>query len=91
MTVFANGVLRRGEVTVGRIELFNERHNLKIYRLKIEICALLGYYASSCGDCLPTCRDNVSVPSSRVALLTREDGTDTFSRNVGKKSSHDAA
>jgi hypothetical protein len=31
-----------------------------------EICALLGYYAASCGNCLPTFRDNVSVPSSRV-------------------------
>jgi hypothetical protein len=27
-----------------------------------EICALLGYYAASCGNCLPTLRDNVSVP-----------------------------
>jgi hypothetical protein len=25
-----------------------------------EICALLGYYAASCGNCLPTFRDNVS-------------------------------
>jgi hypothetical protein len=24
-----------------------------------EICALLGYYAASCGICLPTFRDNV--------------------------------
>jgi hypothetical protein len=31
-----------------------------------EICALLGYYAASCGNCLPTFRDNVSVSSSRV-------------------------
>jgi hypothetical protein len=31
-----------------------------------EICALLGYYPASCGNCLPTFRDNVSVPSSRV-------------------------
>ena len=31
-----------------------------------EICALLGYYAASCGNCLPTFRDHVSVPSSRV-------------------------
>ena len=26
-----------------------------------EICALLGYYAASCGNCLPTFRD-VSLP-----------------------------
>ena len=31
-----------------------------------EICALLGYYAASCGNPLPTFRYNVSVPSSRV-------------------------
>jgi hypothetical protein len=29
-----------------------------------ETCALLGYYTASCGNCLPTFRDNVSVPSS---------------------------
>jgi hypothetical protein len=47
-----------------------------------EIFALLGYYTASCGNCLPTFRDNVSVPSSLVlGLLTREDGTDMF-RNV---------
>jgi hypothetical protein len=32
----------------------------------LEICALLGCYAASCGNCLPTFRDNVSVPSSQV-------------------------
>jgi hypothetical protein len=31
-----------------------------------EICALLRYYAVSNGNPLPTFRDNVSVPSSRV-------------------------
>jgi hypothetical protein len=31
-----------------------------------ETCALLGYYAASCGNCLLTFRENVSVPSSRV-------------------------
>jgi hypothetical protein len=31
-----------------------------------EICALPGYYAASCGNCLPTFRNKVSVPSSRV-------------------------
>jgi hypothetical protein len=28
-----------------------------------EICGLLGYYTASCGNYLPTFRDNVSVPS----------------------------
>jgi hypothetical protein len=31
-----------------------------------EICAILGYYTASCGSSVPTFRDNVSVPSSRV-------------------------
>jgi hypothetical protein len=31
-----------------------------------EICALLGHYAASNGNPLPTFRDNVSVPTSRV-------------------------
>jgi hypothetical protein len=34
-----------------------------------EICALLGCYAASNGKSLPTFRDNVSVPSSRVKKL----------------------
>jgi hypothetical protein len=39
-----------------------------------KICGLLGNYTASCGDYLPTFRYNV----------TREDGTDTLSRNVCK-------
>jgi hypothetical protein len=31
-----------------------------------EICALLGYYAASSGNPLPTFRENVSVPTSKV-------------------------
>jgi hypothetical protein len=31
-----------------------------------DICALVGYYAARNGNLLPTFRDNVSVPSSRV-------------------------
>jgi hypothetical protein len=31
-----------------------------------EIGAVLGYYAASCGNCLPKFRDNVSFPFSRV-------------------------
>jgi hypothetical protein len=38
-----------------------------------EICALLGYYAASCGNCLPTFRDNVSVPSSQVKNPSRKE------------------
>ena len=50
-----------------------ELSNCTAYRIKefvnfgtSEICALLGYYAASNGNPLPTFRDNVSVPSSRV-------------------------
>jgi hypothetical protein len=50
-----------------------------------------GYYAASRGDFLPTFRDNLSVPFSRVknpwiifGFSTLEDGTDRLSRNVGK-------
>jgi hypothetical protein len=35
-------------------------------RRDVEIRTLLGYYAASNGNPLPTFRDNVSVPSSRV-------------------------
>jgi hypothetical protein len=56
-----------------------------------DICDLLGYYAESCSNCLPTFRDNVSVPSSRVGLLAREYGNDTLSRNVGNQLPHHAA
>jgi hypothetical protein len=38
-----------------------------------EICGRLGYYAASCGNCLPTFRDNVSVPSSRAKSPSRKE------------------
>jgi len=50
-----------------------------------ENCALLGYYAASNGNFLPTFRDNLSVPSSGVKNPKDEDGTDRLSRNIGKK------
>jgi hypothetical protein len=34
---------------------------------------LLRYYAASCGNCLPTFRDNVPVPSSQVKSPSREE------------------
>jgi hypothetical protein len=40
-------------------------------RVVDEICALLGYYTASCGNCLPTFRDNVSFPSSRIKSPSR--------------------
>jgi hypothetical protein len=36
--------------------------------IKYVICGLLGNYTASCGNCLPTFRDKVSVPSSRVEI-----------------------
>ena len=61
-------------------------------------CVLLGCYAASTGNLLPTFRDNLSVPSSRVKnpimilrLLILEDGTNRLSRNVGKEMSLHAA
>jgi len=52
-----------------------------------ENCALLGCYAASSGNSLPTFRDNLSVPYIffLFGLLTLEDGTDRLFRNVGKE------
>jgi hypothetical protein len=48
--------------------------------------ALLSYYAASNGNFLPTLRDNLSVPSSRVKInLYPEDGSDRLCRDVGKE------
>jgi hypothetical protein len=41
--------------------------------LTFEMCGLLGYYVALCGTCLPTFRDNVSVPSSRVKSPSRKE------------------
>ena len=48
------------------------------FRCSVEICAHLGYYAASCGNCLPTFRDNESVPYSRVKRIP-------FSPKIGLK------
>jgi hypothetical protein len=54
---------------------------------KFKNCVLLDYYATSSGNILPTFRDNLSIPSSRVFFLILEPrGWDRmFSRKVGKK------
>jgi hypothetical protein len=44
-----------------------------------ENCALLGYYAASSGNFLPTFRGH---PIGRI--LRAQEGTDRLSRNVGK-------
>jgi hypothetical protein len=61
-----------------------------MYAIGYEICCLLEYYSSLSGSSVPTFRDNLSVPSSRVKkfflnLLTLEDGTGRLSRNVSAK------
>jgi hypothetical protein len=35
-----------------------------------DICALVGYYAASCNNCILTFQDHVSVPSSRIKSPT---------------------
>jgi hypothetical protein len=57
-------------------------------RVVNEICALLGYYATSSGNPFTTFRDNVSVPSSKVKkfkkaswLLKTQKGADLISRS----------
>jgi len=55
------------------------------FRLQVdEIYVLLGHYAAYGGESLPTFRDNLSVPSSRVKnnFLTLEDRTHRLSWNV---------
>jgi hypothetical protein len=60
---------------VMRISNLFDRINicLNVELLGSEICALLGYYAASCANCLPTFRYNVSVPSSRVKSPSRKE------------------
>jgi hypothetical protein len=49
-----------------------------------ENCTLQGHYTASSGNSVPTFRDNLSTPSSRVKE-TLEDRTERLSRNVGKR------
>jgi hypothetical protein len=58
-----------------------------------EIFALLRCYAAFIGSLLPTFRDNLLVPSSRVKGMILEDGTYRLSQNLhyipGEQRSHD--
>jgi hypothetical protein len=47
---------------------------LSFIYLRLEICALLGYYAASCRNCLSTFRDNVSASSSRRIISQKSVG-----------------
>ena len=42
--------------------------------LRVEICALLGFYAANNRNSLPTFRDNLSVPSSAVKKSKKKAG-----------------
>jgi hypothetical protein len=55
-----------------------------------EIFALLGYKATSSGNPLPTFRDNLSVPSSRIKK-SLEYWSDTLFRNVDEILPFDAS
>ena len=69
---------------IGYDNISNVCVNSSFHRDVDEICALLGYYAAQSGNSVPTFRDNISVPSSRVkkSKKTLEDGTHKLSRNV---------
>ena len=62
----------------------NEHVKSGFRRDAAENCVLLGCYAASNGNFLPTFRDNLSVPSSRVKILTLENGIDRVSGKAGK-------
>jgi hypothetical protein len=49
-----------------------------------EIGALLGYYAASSGNPLPTFRDNVSVPSSKVKKSKKKRKPGRYAVYIGK-------
>jgi hypothetical protein len=55
-----------------------------------DICTLLGCHAVSSGSSIPTCRDKLSAPFSRVKV-TLENGEVMLSRNVGEGVPLDAA
>jgi len=75
--------------TNGPLTNYSAFTNPPPYCYKPENFVLLGHYAASIGNFLKTFRDNLSVPSSRVMILTLEDGPGRFSRNVDKKLSRE--
>jgi hypothetical protein len=53
----------------GRIGTLHRYSVISYFRSDVdEICALLGYYAASSGNFLPTFQNNLSVPSARVKI-----------------------
>jgi len=56
---------------MGVLGSFTKRIHFHLICLDFENCALLGYYAASSGNFLPTFQDNLSVPYSRVKNIFR--------------------
>jgi hypothetical protein len=52
---------------------------------RFESCPLPGYYAARSGDCLPSFRDKLSLPSSGDKNPKETLGPDILSRNVGNE------
>jgi hypothetical protein len=65
-------VVRRSEEIRLKV-LLNLWRVVKNSSLIFQISGLLGYYEASCGNSLPTFRDNISVPSSRVKSPSRKE------------------
>jgi hypothetical protein len=63
ISLFIGNVMR---INVEYWTLRREKKNVNVLKSSniLENCALLGYYAASSGNFLPTFRDNVSVPFS---------------------------
>jgi hypothetical protein len=60
-------------VVLLKIQVFRDVTLISGFRRDVdEICGLLGNYTASCGNYLPTFRDNVSVPSSRRRVITQK-------------------
>ena len=56
----------------------------------VENCALLGCYAASSGNSIPTFRGQHIGPVFKGRFLTLEDGADGLSRNFGKEKLYNA-
>ena len=71
-------------VCIYRTDRYNLFCVISVFRRQVEEnCSRLGFYAASSGNFLPTFRDSLSFPSSRVKHLGLL--TDRLSRNVGKE------
>jgi hypothetical protein len=59
--------------------------DLRLSREADENCSLLGYYAASSGNSLPTFRNNLSVPSSSVKTVSAAVAITRIHETVGRK------